>query len=530
MIVRKVHPNMPTSTVALDLLSRVGSPTKYSLSPYAGYANERFKINGYSDFRADASFEKFIRIKDVFKFTHDKVCYTLLEKEGDFAIEEDDWDDEDSDEIEEADTNEDSVSSSSYVVGDKHGPKYVRRFEDYTATERITEYLKIIIRNAMKNSVGYYKTKDLVAYNVSGGDDDEEVNINELAVEDVGDMDEYSMQRISRESLIRSMYRLNLLSREVGINVVSVLLSFCRYRGTKSSKVQGKPQFLVDNGPVYVADAVRGECVCELTNPNDRALTNVRDVIWPVMNRQNRFVEEFHDDCWTFIKCITNLNINARACDARKYTWNWINFYSRKVLINNYAYVCRKIGGYNMDVLNTLKSISLDAAVHQIIEEEVDTYTNVLNLIESAVELDARSFPPEVYQALRKRTSNNVVNTCYDIAQTLVNYEKYTGRGETIAIVQAGEVFSTSTTEEGFLLNKSGSDLFKFRFKEFLSDTFDRYLTGYAFVHCTGWIVFESMTTVTVIMKLETVRDWILQDMPYASCPKLVIGPGRDNV
>ena len=530
MIVRKVHPNMPTSTVALDLLSRVGSPTKYSLSPYAGYANERFKISGYSDFRADASFEKFIRIKDVFKFTHDKVCYTLSEKEEDFAIEEDDWVDAEDDGIEEADANEDNIGHNSYMVGDKRGPRYIRRFEDYTATEKITDYLKTILLNAMKNSVGYNKTKDQVSYSVSGGDDDEEVNINELAVEDVGDLDEYSMQRVSRESLIRSMYRLNLLSREVGINVVSVLLSFCRYRGTKSSKVQGKPQFLVDNGPVYVADAVKGECVCELTNPNDRALTNVRDVIWPILNKQNRLVDEFHDDCWTFIKCIINLNINARACDARKYTWDWISFYSRKVLINNYAYVCRKIGGYNMDVLNTLKSISLDAAVHQITEEEVDTYTNVLNLIESAGELEAKKFPPEIYHALRSRTSDNVIDTCCKIAQTLINYEKYTDKGEVIAVTQAGEVFSAHTTEEGFLLDKYGQELFKLRFKEFLPDSFDRYLTGYAFVHCTGWVVFESMTTVTVVMKLETVRDWILQDTKNKSCPRLVIGPGRDNV
>ncbi|MCM1440869.1 MAG: hypothetical protein NC131_16965, partial [Roseburia sp.] len=467
MIIRKVHPDMPTTTVALELLSRVGSPRKYSLSPFAGYSGERFRVAGYSDFRSDASFDGLIRLKDTFTFYHGNIYYTHEQKEQDITdigLFEDDDDEDDGSGVVIEEASAEESSHDKYRPGDKVGPKYVRRFEDYTDTARISKFLFTVVSNSIKNNVGYNKKRDMVAETIKGGDDDEEVNVNELVVEDMHDIGEYSMQRRSREILIRSMYRLNLLSRETGINVVSVLLSFCRFRYIQSSKVLGKPKFLVDNGPVYTASSRTGDCVAVLQNPNDRALTRVRDVIWPVQYVTNKLAEEFYGDCQDFIQCVTNLNINTRACDARKYTHDWINYYSRKILINNYAYVCRKVGGYSMNVLHALQNMSLDAAMNDVTEEEVDTYTRVLNMIDTIIDLPAHEFPPGVYHDLRQSTSHRTISTCVDIATLLVSAEQRSkDKFEPQVVTQVTEVFSASTSNEGFILTENSKELYKLR-------------------------------------------------------------------
>lgn len=527
MIIKKVHPDMPTSTVALDLLSRAGLPEKYSLSPFPGYAGERFKVAGYQDFRADQSFEKFIRMKDNFTFNLKDVFYSIDAMQQDIDYEEEEYDEEEYDEGIVATDNDDAYElSDNYVPGSETAPTYVRRFEDFHDLSKITKYLRTVVRNAIEDADGYDKNRDRVSFNVQGDSDDEEVNVNELATEEIEDTDESRMRRYSRESLIRSMYRLNLLSRELGVSVISVLLSYCRYYKTLSSKVAGKPLFLVQNGPVYMANTVNGNCGLPLENPNDRALTRVRDVIWPTAYQTNKYVDEFYSDCWTFVQCIKNLNINAHQCDATRYTWDWINYYSRKILINNYAYVCRKIGGYNIDILNSLRNISLDMAVNESTEEVVDTYTTMLNLIESATELESGEFPAEVYHALQQSTSSSVVDTCVNIVKTLQNYEEYDDSGIK-SVTEVSDGFSVATSEEGYILDNEGKSLYKLRIANILPDNMSRYLTGCAFVHCTGWIVMEPLSDITVIMKLETVMTWLLRDVKLYDCPRLVIGPGR---
>lgn len=539
MIIRKVHPDMPTTTVALDLLSRVGSQTKYSLSPFTGYAGTEFKVAHYQDFKSDASFDKFIRMKDNFTFVHQNIHYTYDERERDiqdmsqYEDEDDGDEDYDDDVIIEYD-NSGSNEKDKYDPGDASGPKYVRRFEEYHDTARITQFLYTIVRNAITNVNGYVKTKDKIAGTLRGdGSDDEEVNANELAVEDIEDIGELSAQRRSKEALIRSMYRLNMLSQEAGINVVSVLLSYCRFRNTQSSKVAGKPQFLVNNGPVYIAHAQTGDCTVVLTNPNDRALTRVRNVIWPEQYKHNKWADEFYSDCWTFAQCITNLGINARACDATLYTQDWITYYSRRILVNNYDYVCRKVGGYSLNVLKTLQNISLDAAVSESTEMEVDTYTSMLNMIDTIIEMSADEFPPDVYNALRQSSSGDIISTCCDLVTLLngaeENYKDPANKDPLVA-QQVGGVFTASTTSEGFILADGNEDLYKLKIDGLLPKAASLYLSGYAFVHCTGWVVFEPLGDLSVVMNLKTMIHWVCYEEKLDTCPRYVIGPGRKKL
>lgn len=528
MIVRKVHPDMPTTTVVLDLLSRVGSETRYSLSPFRGFCGETITgLTEESDFRGDALFDKLIRLKDCFNFKHKNIFFSQYEFEQeskDFGLDEEDDEDDIEDDAKYITANEVPM----YTVSSAKPPEYIRRFEDYTHSERIKNFIFTVMRNAIKNKDGFDAQREYVSSRIKLDEDEDAVNENELAMEDNTDTADISVIGSSKKLLIRSIYRLMFLSSRVNVSMISILLSYSRFYRYNTSKIDCKPQFLVDNGPIYSAD-MNGDCVDIIYDPNDRAVKRAREVYWLRPTSDQELVSEFRADCEIFLQSLFNLNIDAKACDAKLYTREWVNYYSRKVIVDNYTYVLRKIGGYNASVLNTLRGISLDEAMDSVIETEVDGYTKMCNLLHEA-ELED-SLPGNVISELRLSNSPKVMQTITTLAMAYTAYEGDANElGKTASIQELTDVYSIGVTPEGFILDNTGDCVYTMFMVDFIAKQYQHLFTGRAYIHATGWVVFEPVGDLTYIAHINDILNARNISEDLSVCVKYVCGPDRYKI
>ena len=85
MLLRQALSEMPSTTVVLDLISRTGSPTKYSLSPFHGMRNILSERTIGQMENSGEILANLVRWKDDFTFIHSDFVYSLYHKDKDLA-------------------------------------------------------------------------------------------------------------------------------------------------------------------------------------------------------------------------------------------------------------------------------------------------------------------------------------------------------------------------------------------------------------------------------------------------------------
>ena len=180
MLMRKKFPDMPTTTVTADLLSRFGSPTRYSLSPYQGM---RSMLKGkYADLLSVPNLEAIIREKDDFEFCKDEfVCTYDTHALGG---------------ITEQCTGMAIVGEETTQVGfaakptDLMPPSYLMRFEDQIPEENMRTFVLHVLSNTVRQGKlykDYLKEMEVQENTFDTGDGEDEINANELQNDYTGD-------------------------------------------------------------------------------------------------------------------------------------------------------------------------------------------------------------------------------------------------------------------------------------------------------------------------------------------------------
>ena len=171
MFIREVAPDLPTTSVASELISRTGSPTKFSLSPYQGM----FRIIKEQGLAEVTDINQIVKRFDDFTFF-----------QQDFREERID-EDADEDELEEW------GQIQEYKITDKSEPMYLIRFEDGIPQDNMVQFLKHVLNNAKRSKDGIkeYLSRNKVASTFEQDDTEETVASTELMTET--DFNEYKV-------------------------------------------------------------------------------------------------------------------------------------------------------------------------------------------------------------------------------------------------------------------------------------------------------------------------------------------------
>ena len=468
MFIREVAPDLPTTSVASELISRTGSPTKFSLSPYQGM----FRI---------------IKEQGLAEVTE---INQIVKRFDDFTFFQQDFREERIDEDADEDELEEWGQIQEYKITDKSEPMYFIRFEDGIPQDNMVQFLKHVLNNAKRSKDGIkeYLSRNKVATTFEQADTEETVASTELMTET--DFNEDKVDAEVLQDLAYSLYRMNILSRKCGVNILSLVFAYMKSIRFLRSEIPDKPSILLQNGPIYYAD-INGDCTQEIQFPSDRKLTAARDILI-VGGRYT----EFENDYKILSKTLRELGIDFKRDDVTKYDHVYIKEISHKILVNNYNYVSRTFGGYNRKVLKGLKSISLDTVAKSGLEEEFDPVKHAIDLI-----MDSVNTPSEIYRAFtRKGNLNSDMAFQVRVLQTTALL-KNEGLGPNLQL-----------SDDGFMLDtmnnyyRAYSDLIA-KDKEL-----NRYTTGWMYFHRSGYVVLESLTSVILITKLEDIDKMIQMD------------------
>lgn len=506
MLLRRGFPDMPTTTVVLELISRTGSPTKYSLSPYQGMR----KIIGEKRYGALAQSEKveeLVAWKDDFTFSHDDFKYTVYDQDVDLRdmgiIEDDDFNSKYPEAI-------DPEEVGVYHITDAFGPEYVRRFEDSIPAENMSTFIRHVLSNVMNNNDGWkaWKEKHQVGVMVHFNDDDEEFNECEMQTE--GDSGEISDSAViqAKHDLAYCLYRMNRLSRRCGVNILSLVYAYRKIANQLKSRIPDKPAALINNGgPVYYANK-DGDCTTPITNPADRALTSARNIL--IKDGGGVWVE-FAEDFKKLQHCLTVLSVDVRNDDPRKYTFKFIKSISDKILVDNYTYVTRKNGGYTKEILKSLKKVSLDLVQNTSVEQKFDPLATAVNLI-----VDSADTPSEVYRAFNRTAPSSNPS----LALSMIPLMR---KQEFMPIISA-PIGDGDLSGDGFLLDITG-EYFCFKGNIFIPQTWGLCTTGRVYIHNSGYAVFEPLTDVVLLASVSSIQ-YALELEDWEGLQFTTIGPG----
>lgn len=298
MLMRKKFPDMPTTTVTADLLSRFGSPTRYSLSPYQGM---RSMLKGkYADLLSVPNLEAIIREKDDFEFCKDEfVCTYDTHALGG---------------ITEQCTGMAIVGEETTQVGfaakptDLMPPSYLMRFEDQIPEENMRTFVLHVLSNTVRQGKlykDYLKEMEVQENTFDTGDGEDEINANELQNDYTGDKAGAAEVAKAKKDLAYCLYRLNLLSGVCHINMLSLIFAYLVANPTQASKRIG-PSKLLAAKPVYYSDQ-HGNCTTVITDETDRSL---RAAYGLINSSDVEKFKEFRSDIRKTFKCIHTLRIN----------------------------------------------------------------------------------------------------------------------------------------------------------------------------------------------------------------------------
>lgn len=485
MFVRSGVMEMPTMTVAQDLFLRTGSATRYSLSPFQGRGDalgkqlRKISKDNIKALISDGVFEMYVRKKDDFTFYLPNSMHTLYQK----AI--DTMDVEDVLALYPDKVYADDIQP--YHPKDKCGPEYVRKFEDGYSQEYLDKFLEHVISNVMRNDNGYkeyLRTNQVVDYYKSS-DDSEEVNECDLQTERFNDSNMVSITPDMKEELAYCLYRFNKLSIRLGINILSMIVAYNKFdkSGSKKKKVD-KPSAIVDAG-VWYAD-MNGNCTVKVVSPADRRLAHARRLL---TNERDPIIDEFGEDYIRFQKVLNTLQVDLEAEDPTIYTADFIERISEHIMVNNYTYVQRRSGGYNMEILKQLKNLSLDEAQNMAVEDNIDMAETVYDIIRS----DPYT-PSNVYRAFSRVYRGNPT-----MAYELIKLIYADAKGVTD---WASGMPDGSVSEEGFLLD-GFQEYVKVNCPKIVGQSFSEHTFGMAYFHASGYVAFDTRDGVVLLSTFE---------------------------
>lgn len=488
MLMRKKFPDMPTTTVTADLLSRFGSPTRYSLSPYQGM---RSMLKGkYADLLRVPNLEAIIREKDDFEFCKDEfVCTYDTHALGG---------------ITEQCTGMAIVGEETTQVGfaakptDLMPPSYLMRFEDQIPEENMRTFVLHVLSNTVRQGKlykDYLKEMEVQENTFDTGDGEDEINANELQNDYTGDKAGAAEVAKAKKDLAYCLYRLNLLSGVCHINMLSLIFAYLVANPTQASKRIG-PSKLLAAKPVYYSDQ-HGNCTTVITDETDRSL---RAAYGLINSSDVEKFKEFRSDIRKTFKCIHTLRINPRADDPALYTHEFCKRIAHDYMIDNCSYVSRKFGGYNKDVLSQLRGMSLDMVVNNSIETRIDPEETIINLICSTL-----SVPESIYRAFSTKYSGLYANDYYKLLEL----------HKSDAIIElTGDLAGMQTDEAGFYLSVIGEP-YTIDITNIIR-VHKSYTTMQAYIHRSGWVVCLPTGPALVMARLDNfVKNFDIQDVGH---------------
>lgn len=489
MLLRKMFPEMPTTTVALDLISRLGSPTKYSLSPYQGMK----KLLNKSILR-DVSLSRDIcevfQTRDDFAFNSlDFICSCYeheqyLTDKG--VMEPDVFKEKYPEAIDKKDV------FTAFEPSDKGAPLYIRRFEDGIPEEYMVKFVGHVISNITRQST-YLKDKvrsDKVSANFEDEEDHSLINANEMILEDAPDLADDQAILAAKQELAYCLYRMNMLSRRTHINILSLVFAYRQmHAGAFKSAIHSKPSELVKN-TVYYAD-VNGDCTVPVKAPNDADLTKAREILDKGGGRWS----EFAADYLKLVNCLTKLGIDARSDDPRRYSYTFIKRVSRMILVDNISYVTRRNGGYSKDIYTHLQNMSLDMAQAAGVE-------HVFNPLEAVIDniADAEDIPSNILRAFSRTYPERDTQLATDI------FPLYTAPAEYIGNLYK-HAYNARVSRDGFLLDDMG-DFFHIDGIRQLPSEYRAYTTGQVYFHASGYCVYAPVYKCRIVI-MAKVRNFV---------------------
>lgn len=468
MLIRSGAMEIPTTTVALDLLSRTGYATRYSVSPNKGRGSRSGDAN-VQEIRSEGLLVNLMRSKDDFAFDQKDVVYSVAERDYDTMDISDFIDKYGCD----SPNGVDDVQH--YSPGDVAPPDYVRRFEEGIPDEKIDNFIAHVLSNIKNNDNGIKKYRsqlDTAMYSKSADDPDELVCMNDLQSEKLSRLDDKveSLRKDQKEKLAYCLYRFNILSTRLHVNILSMLIAHKKAKRTSKSTLINKPAELIENG-TYYAD-VNGDCTVLITKASDKSLTSARRLL---ANCRDADIVEFKGDVETFDELLGILNIDIDAEDPTLYTHEIIMKVSRSIMVNNYDYVSRKHGGYNREILNSLKTMSLDDSVSQVIEETIDMEEVILDVIESS---------PNVL-----RYQLDAINKTYTDATELA-YNIIVALNSSDGNIRSTCGMPTSTVGPyGFIMSTTNST-YTLDSTNLVPKVYRQETSGLAYFHASGYVMF----------------------------------------
>lgn len=522
MLLRKGFPDMPTSTVVLDLISRTGSPTRYSLSPYQGMRKLAISKGGnnnkYEAMVQSPVIGELIKQQDDFTFYHNDFIYTCYQRDCDLVEMEELDEDVFRDRYPEVVHREEITP---YAITDKGAPDYVRRFEDRIPAKNMETFIRHVLSNALTNDKGFrrYEREHPVGQLRKRFDGDDEVEeIENEWQEEGGDTEQISdsLRLSARRDLAYCLYRMNQMSRKCGVNVLSVVLAQRRARPylTKSTRVE-KPQTLIREGPVYYAD-MNGDCTGVITDATDRALAKARSVFY-ADGGQGVWLE-FVEDYRKLDRCLSILEIDARSEDPRRYTSTFIKKISRKIMVDNFTYVARANGGYNKEILNSLRKLSLDTVQNTSIEKEFNPVSIALSII-----MDYELTPSNIWVDFTRNPPKRNLGFCCETLPLLMQPEECQLISSPIG--EGGEL-----SPDGFVLDCTG-DYYRMRCSKMINKSkWGVNLTGNFYIHHKGYVVFEPINDKLLILSRLSDVISVLNTHDWTNLPVIPLGENASQV
>lgn len=322
MLVSNTKIMIPTRTVVEDLISRDGSPTTESLSPYNGLRN--FICTRFQNVEFDGSILRLFA--DQQDFNADKIKPWKGEYEKD----------------------DDNISRDfkSYNPWSEEEPEYLRRLEDIDSSF-IHHYVENLVY-----SVSHYSTNSIPAYNRSNpvervfagqGDDEGFVEENELLTTE--DKNSYTASQIAeaKNKLPYYLKRVHLEGMNIGIQLFSILRanecaknSFNDAESSRRTKSVQKPTLL--RYGVYPQDKYSGEVIPNklgyTANKNSRSF----NVAWEWLFGDS----ETRQDANKLLHLLEVLGIDICQEDPLVYTKSFIDEMAVQYITDNVSYISRR--------------------------------------------------------------------------------------------------------------------------------------------------------------------------------------------
>lgn len=483
MFVQSGALEIPTTTVVLDLFSRTGLETEYSLSPFKGKRGDRNLGRIIGELQSEGILEANVREqREDFTFSHNDAMYSLVQQAIDAG---------DSDFLE--DMYADGADEpESYSPGQVLAPEYIRRFEDGYPLDSMERYLRHFTANLTNNNSYYKKYKEnhrALDFYTSGEDEEEVTNAGEEQAETLtnNDIGSIPISKI-REDLIYCLYRFNLFSRVTHINILSLVLAHIRLLKRCLRTDPTMPKRLLSEDIVYYADSM-GNCVEKVTNPQDLNLTRARGIL----TTKTSEASEFHSDFDLFYTLYTRLDVNVFEEDPTQYTWEFIDKYSSLVLISNGHYVSREFGGYNKDNYYKLLNMPLDSAAKDNAVVECDDLSNAYRILS-----DSDTVPNDVHLEL-SLYERKQFQTALEVAKFMVEVVPHSSF---VTCTTSTPNYEKPADDNGFLVDNDNNPIVFFA-QKILNSAQQEISLGSAYVHASGYVIFGTVTSSVCIMRLE---------------------------